>query len=190
MKDIFSANVKPSGLKGKDEIQILICYLLSCIENGLSKEEILEAINGNALANYFDTSNCLAELVAKNNIYFCQEENKYVANKETQMISERLESFLPHSVKEQAVCSAIKLVEKIRREKENHVEIQEIANGFYVICHVSGGDVELAQMKFYVPDMLQAKKAKENFQKNPEIFYKCMLSLLADDLDSVDDMIN
>ncbi len=190
IKDIFSAEVKLSGLKDKDEIKILICYLLCCIEDGLSKDEILETIHSNNLANYFDINDCLSDLISKNNITYCEKEKKFKANNETKMISERLESFIPFSVKDQAICAAIKLLEKIKRKKENHVEIQKNSNGFHVVCHVSGGNMELAQIKLYVPDMLQAKKVKDNFQKNPDIFYKCMLSLLADDHSSTDEIIN
>ncbi len=188
-KDIFSADVKPSGLKDKDEIKILICYLLTSIKSGLKKEDILKSIEENSIANYFDIADCLSDLLSKGNVNFSKEQNLYMANNETEMISQRLDTFLPYSVREQALNTALRLLKKLQHKNENSVDIEKNNNGFDVTCRISGGEVDLAQIKLYVPDMLQAKKVEDNFYNNPDLLYKCIISILTEDkelaLDSI-----
>lgn len=54
--DAFTAGVEPGGLRTRDEIRILLCYLLTSVNAPLSREDILQSVQGLGLANYFGDS--------------------------------------------------------------------------------------------------------------------------------------
>ena len=66
--DAFTGGVEPGGLRTKNEILILICYLLSGPNISLSKDEILQIMQDNGFANYFEVTDALSELTAKGNL--------------------------------------------------------------------------------------------------------------------------
>lgn len=175
-RDVFSANVKPGGLVSRDEIMILVCYLLASIETGLSKEDIISTIDGNKIANYFEVANAISYLLKNKNIIYNEEEKLYIVSDSGKMIADQLDVSLPYSVREQVVTSAINLLAKHKRERENSVSINKTNNGYEVTCSIPGGDFDLMKINLYVPDLLQAKTVKKNFQNNPELIYQTLLS--------------
>ena len=42
--DALTAGVKPGGLRSKQDIKLLICYLLSSIPQGLSKTDLINVL--------------------------------------------------------------------------------------------------------------------------------------------------
>ena len=58
--DVFTGGIEPGGLRSKDEIRILICYLLSSVSVPLSREDILSIMQENGFANYFEVTDSLA----------------------------------------------------------------------------------------------------------------------------------
>lgn len=189
MRDTFSAGVKPTGLKTRDEIKTLICYLVFTIKVGLTEDDILKALEENELANYFDILDCLNEVKVQKVIDFNEQTKKYTPNEETEIIANRLETFLPRAAREQALNSCIKLLERLKISKENKVEIEEIENGYLVSCHIAGPKGDLANLKLYVPDKIQANIIKNNFYDDPGTLYHCILSILTKDYNLAGDTL-
>ena len=50
--DAFSAGVEPGGLRNRNEIKVLIAFLLKNTERGLSRRQLMEVIQREGLANY------------------------------------------------------------------------------------------------------------------------------------------
>lgn len=63
--DAFNGGVEPGGLRSKDEIRILICYLLASVGDPLSREDIISIVRDNGLANYFETVDAISEMAKK-----------------------------------------------------------------------------------------------------------------------------
>ena len=61
-KDAFTGGVDPGGLWTKNDIRILICYILASVNAPLTGEDISGIMQGKALANYFETGDALAGL--------------------------------------------------------------------------------------------------------------------------------
>lgn len=184
-RDVFSANVKPGGLVSQDEIMILICYMLSSIKTGLSKEDIISAIESNKIANYFEITDAITSLTQHNNILFSESECLYYISDTGKIIAEQLDVSLPYSIREQAINSAINLLKQHRREAENKVEIKKFDKGYYVICSIPSGEFDLMNISIYVPDLIQARKVKQNFQREPDFIYQTLLATFTDDKDLV-----
>jgi hypothetical protein len=63
--DAFTAGIEPGGLRTKNEIRILICYLLDSVDVPLKKDDIIEIMQANGLANYFEVADAIAEMCQK-----------------------------------------------------------------------------------------------------------------------------
>lgn len=189
--DAFSAGITPGGLRSKNDIKLLICYILSSIKSGLSKEDLVSVLQENNLANYFEINSAISELLKSKNIESTEENpNLYTVTDSGKIVSSQLYSSLPIAIRDKALNATIKLLAKIKRETENTVSIKEIKNGYQLNCKISGGDVDLLSFSLYVPDRLQADTVKENFQSNPDIIYECVLAVLTKDKNLAKDILN
>ena len=189
--DAFSAGVEIGGLRSKNDIKILICYLLKSISTPLSEEDIVSVLQENNLANYFEVVSAFEDLKNMNNIYSYDKNELY--SETGKLIAEQLISSVPISVREKTLNTAINLLSKRQLEKENTVEITPLENGYSVKCTVVG-DVnnsnELLSFMLYVPDLLQANQVKENFQKRPDLIYRIILAGVTMDNDLIKDIFN
>ena len=61
--DTFDAGVAPGGLRSKNEIKILICYLFDSVGESMSRCLTVEAIRSDELANFFEIVVAFDELV-------------------------------------------------------------------------------------------------------------------------------
>ena len=176
--DTFSAGVEPGALRSKNDIKLLICYLLSRIDSGLTKNDVIEVLQENNLANYFDAADAFSELLISKNIECCDKENyTYKATQRGELISEQLDTILPVTIRQKAISSANALLARGKIEKENRVYIEPNSRGYSVSCHISDGDIDLMSFSLYVPDITQANLVKKHFHDNPEMFYRCMIAL-------------
>ena len=122
--DALTGGVEPGGLRVKNDIRLLICYLLSSINAPLSKQDIVQIMQENSLANYFEVMDSLSEMIQKGTIdtvsfnQLNEKEDCVICNDITCNIAKQLDSTLPISVRDCAVSAAFKLLAKAKREKE------------------------------------------------------------------------
>ncbi len=182
--DAFTGGIEPGGLRTKNEIRILICYLLASVNAPLSKDDILSIIQDNGLANYFEVTDALSELTEHGNVLTSGENNELcTVSDKARMIAKQLDTTLPPAVREKAIAAAINLLAKARRERENKVEIEKTERGYNVTCHISGGDMDLMNFMLHVPDLSQAQMVKTHFHDSPETVYRMLLALVTGNSD-------
>lgn len=186
--DTFDEGIMPGGIRSKNEIRVLICYMFNSIKDKLSKDIVIEAVLQYELANYFELSSAFDELVSNGNLIesgIIDGEKVYVLSESGKMIAEQLESTVPYSVKEKAYSCALKLLAEKKTKRENKVDIVKTENGYNVNCLISGGEIELLSFTLYAPDFEQAEIIKKNFYESPLTVYKVMLALMTKDKESV-----
>ena len=181
--DAFIGGIEPGGLRNKNEIRILLCYLVNSIGAPLSREDVLSIMQEHGFANYFEVTDALAELTANGSLAADGDPPVYHAVSQTKLIAGQLDKVLPLSVREKAIAAAVNLLAKARREQENKVTIQQTSKGYNVHCHISGVDLELMNISLYVPDEHQAKLVRKAFHKSPETVYQVLLALLTENPD-------
>ena len=108
--DTFDEGINPGGMRSKNEIRILICYLIKSVKAPVSKELILESLQKDGLANYFEASACFDDLV-KNRHITVNDNNKYILTEDGMMIATQLEDSLAYTVKEKAFHCVMMLLE-------------------------------------------------------------------------------
>ena len=189
--DTFFAGVEPGGLRTKQDIKILICYILASTTSGISKQNIVSILQENGLANYFEASEAFADLVSNGNIKLEEgdEVGSYCVTDTGRIISDQLHISLPRTVRERALSAAMSLLSRLKLEKENKVDIEKISRGYNVTCTISGGEFNLMSFTMYVPDMAQAKIVKENFYKDPTSIYNGILGMLTQNKELVEESL-
>jgi hypothetical protein len=188
--DAFTAGIEPGGLRTKNEIRILICYLLDSVDVPLKKDDIIEIMQANGLANYFEVADAIAEMCQKGILCYENDNSSIlVLGKNGKIIAKQLDTALPPSVRDKAVGAAIRLLADAKRQRENHVEFVKVDRGYNVICHISGGDMDLMKISLYVPDLYQANMVKDNFYRSPETVYRMLLALVTGQNDMAADLI-
>lgn len=179
-QDAFTEGVEPGGLWNKNDIRILLCYILSSVNGPLSREALSQIVQGKALANYFEVGDALASLLKQGNVAQ-DEEGLYTVTDAGREIAQNLDATLPLSVRDKALEAAMRLMADARARRENRVEITEVERGFRVTCSVSGGEMDLMTVSLFAPDRAQAELVERNFYRDPEGVYKLLLSSLTGD---------
>ena len=187
--DAFTGGVDFCGLRSKNDIKILICYMLCTLDAPFAKEDILRVLQDQALANYFEINDAFSSLEEMGNVTKDGDGN-YRVTATGRQISDSLYAVLPLSVREKAIQAASQLRAQAKVERENTVEIERTENGYNVTCHVSGGNVELMQFTLYVPDLYQARMVKRNFHKDPVSLYRLLLAGATGNRELAEDLFN
>lgn len=188
--DTFDEGINLGGMRSKNEIKTLICYLYNSVKENMDKGIIIQAILKQGLANYFETSSAFDDLVINGNLVPADNEHKtYSLTEKGAEIAKQLDSTVAYTIKEKAYACAVKLLGEKKKEIENRVNISKNDNGFTVECSVSGGDMDLMKLNIYAPEMEQALILKKNFLDNPNKAYKVMLALLTKDKETVGDAL-
>lgn len=188
--DTFDEGINLGGMRSKNEIKTLICYLYNSVKENMDKGIIIQAILKQGLANYFETSSAFDDLVMNGNLVPADNEHKtYSLTEKGAEIAKQLDSTVAYTIKEKAYACAVKLLGEKKKEIENRVNISKNDNGFTVECSVSGGDMDLMKLNIYAPEMEQALILKKNFLDNPNKAYKVLLALLTKDKETVGDAL-
>lgn len=179
-QDAFSAGVEPGGLWHKNDIRILLCYILASVGAPLSRQDLVGIIQRKGLANYFESEDALASLVAQGNVIQDGYGN-FTVTPAGREIARSLDATLPLSVRDKALEAAFGLLSQAKAQRENQVEVRKTDRGYQITCHVSGGDMDLMAISLYAPDKAQTKLVKKRFYEDPEGIYKLVLAALTGD---------
>lgn len=186
--DTFDEGIAPGGLRSKNEIKILICYLFDAVNDKMSQSLVVEAIRADELANFFEIVVAFEELVKDGNLVksdMVDNEQTFVLSDDGRVIARQLETTLAHTVKQKSYDCALRLLSERKTARENFVDIQKCDNGFEVVCRVSGGEIDLLSFTLYAPNYEQAEVIKRNFLSYPQTVYKTMLGLMTKDIENV-----
>lgn len=188
--DTFTAGVGPGGLRTKNDIRVLLCYLLASVGAPLPQEDILSILQEYDLANYFEIMDTFSDLQSKGLIQASQEFPGCVTTtQQGREVARQLDVTLPISIREKTVGAAMNLLARAKREQENRVEIKKNEKGYSVTCHVSDGEMDLLAFTLYAPDRYQANQIKKNFHRNPEIVYRAVLAAVTGSRDLAADAL-
>lgn len=178
--DAFNEGIEPGGLRNKNEIKLLICYLLKTMDMSISRDRIGNIIQDQSIANYFETMDAISDLLTNGSIT-----SDYIDDKEFLSITdlgrgacEVVEKDLPKTVREKAVKSALKLMTLEKNERDNDVKIEPSDDGYTISFTMKDKDTVLMELSMFVGDSEQADKLKANFIEDPARVYSTILASL------------
>lgn len=174
--DAFSAGIEPGGLRNTTQIKVLITFVVGRLKEAITSDMLLEALQVHGLANYFEATQALDELLANGNL--TESENKLYITPKGKLSVAELSDDVPRTVKETALADAINLQLMEKREGENTVEIEPASNGFNVTFKVKHKENTLMSLTVYAADLEQAQLIKHNFLKEPSRVYSTVITSL------------
>lgn len=179
--DAFDAGIELGGLRNRDDIRLLVCYLLKSVDSPMTRQMLNEAMQEDGLANYFEVGQAIEELLKTGNItadILGDDEVISVTDKGREA-AEMLQTSLPKTVREKAVNSAIRLITKARVERENQIEVTKEENGGYTITFtLFDKNTQFMKLSVYVCDSLQLEQVKQNFINDPVKVYSTIITSL------------
>ncbi len=178
--DAFDAGIELGGLRKREDIRLLVCYLLKTIDKPIEKEQLNKALLENGLANYFEINQAVSELLANGSIdmVIYNDEECYRILQDGKEIAENLETSLPKTVRERAVNSAIKLMTLKEVERENEIKIEKAEDGYNVTFHLKSGNAELMKLTLLVGDSMQVESVRKNYLEDPIKVYSSIITAL------------
>ena len=178
--DAFDAGIELGGLRNRDDIRLLVCYLLKAIDKPIEKEQLNNALLENGLANYFEISQAITELLSNGAIdmLIIDDEECYKILPRGKEIAENLEMTLPKTVRERAVNSAIKLLTLKEVERENRIDVEKVEDGYNVTFSLMSGNDELMKLTLLVGDSMQVESIKKNYLEDPIKLYSSIITAL------------
>lgn len=180
--DAFDAGIELGGLRNRDDIRLLICYLLKSVDAPMTRQMLNEAMQEDGLANYFEVGQAIEELLKTGNITadILDEDEVISVTAKGREAAELLQTSLPRTVREKAVNSAIRLTTRAKIERENKIEVKKEENGGYKITFsLFDRDTELMKLSVYVSDSLQLEQVKQNFINDPVKVYSTIITSLS-----------
>lgn len=173
----FNAGVEPGGLRSDREIKILICHMVSEVPEPLTQEDILSVICENGMANFFDASAAIEELLALHHLEE-NENGQLTATVTGKTAAAALRDSLPFTVRERSVAFAKKRLERLKNEESTDVVIRESENGYTVTCTIGDKSTPLLSLSLLVANESQAYLIREQFRRDPLLLYKSSVALL------------
>lgn len=178
IRDAFDAGVEPGGLHSQHEIKILICYMLAGVREPMPRASVPEVICEQGMANFFDVSAAIDELLSLHNLE--EDEKGYITVTPTgRDAAVTLKTLIPYTLRERSVAAALRLLARRRNEKENRVTIQKSENGFVVTCTIGEEEQALLSCSLLVGDESQAEMVRDRFLDNPLLLYQGAVAILS-----------
>ncbi len=178
--DAFSAGVEPGGLYSSKDIRILICYMLAGAGEPMPRQAVLDIIAGNGMANFFEASAAIDDLIRLKNLEEVPEGRLAVTQAGAEAAA-TLSRSIPYTLRDRSVKASLQLLTRIRRERENGVETEKTDTGCRVTCRIGDGETPLMTLSLGVADDLQAKMIRDQFLDQPELLYRSVLAILTGD---------
>ena len=150
--------------------------MVNKIKEPLKDTLIIEALQIHGLANYFEVSQALDELIDNGNLSTA-DGLVYITPKGALSVDE-LSQEIPKSVKETAIADALNLQLLEKRESENTVDINKTEKGYFVTCRVTHNGENLMELTVYAADFEQAEQLKHKFLKDPSHVYSTVVTSL------------
>ena len=179
--DAFDAGIELGGLRNRDDIRLLVCYLLKSVDAPMTRQMLNDAMQEDGLANYFEVGQAIEELLKTGNITadIADDEEVLSVTDKGREAAELLQTSVPRTVREKAVNSAIRLTTRAKIERENKIEVKKEENGGYNITFtLFDRDTELMKLSIFVADSLQLEQVKQNFIDDPVKVYSTIITSL------------
>jgi len=181
----FSDGVRPGGLYDSREIKVLICYMLSGVSEPLSRQTVTEILTEGEMANLFEISAAIDDLVARENI--TETDGGLLLLTEIGRTSaEQLYDLIPYTLRERSQKAAMKLLARARNEREADVAVTALDRGFSVKCSIDKSEAPMMSFILRVTDEAMVKTVRERFLDNPTAFYRALIALSTGDFTEED----
>lgn len=188
----FVGGIAPGGLTNDFEVKILICYLLSKLNQPVSFSLLNEVFGKTSVVNYFEYTEALSELKTTGQISkepTDSNEEVYVLTELGRAAAEEFGKTLPRSVRDKTLETARSILDAARRDAENCVQISEVQDGYQLTLTVKDIGTDLMNLTLFLPTLEECERVKQSFLEDPFTLYQGALALARRDLASLKAMV-
>ena len=166
------------GLVTKENIKLLICYIINNMEKPLNRNDFCDEMHAEGIANYFELAEAFTDLTRKELIVEVSNGLFSLTPIGKSTIRELKEN-IPVHIRERAYIATVKMLRRKKHQEETKVTVEETENGEYILtCSILEGEKELLSVKFNCPTFEMAQNAKNIFWDSPEKIYLGVAELL------------
>ncbi len=168
------------GLVSKENIKLLICYIINNINRSLPRDEFCSEMHAEGIANYFELAEAFVDLTSKQLIIESEEQSGEfnLTNKGLATINQLKEN-IPLPIRERAFFSTVKMLRRLKYREQTKVDAESLGGGEYLLsCSIIEGEKEMMTIKLNVPNFETAQKAKNIFWDSPEKVHAGIIRLL------------
>lgn len=175
--EAFSNGVRLGGLYDTQEIKILICYMLMGVSEPLHRDSIVQILSYNEIANLFETSAAIDDLVKLENL--TEDENGMLSMTDKgAALAKQLFTMVPYTLREQALGAAVQTLARAQRLKETKITIEELDSGYSITCAVDNAEHPMMAFTLRVADRMQAETIRNRFLDDPLTVYRMLVSVM------------
>lgn len=178
------AGVAPGGLFSKENIRIMMCYLLKSLNTEISQSDFTKILTDTELANYFEISDALSYLENSPLVVMTEKDGQalYKITDAGRKVAERLYSELPRTAREKAYNAAVRVLNADRMKNCTDVEIKRIdGDCCHIIMTVYDDDRNIMmETKLYAADYMQADAIGQKFLADPTTLYSAIIDAMTD----------
>lgn len=178
-KDASGAGVARGGLFSTAEIKILICYILTAVDEPIPVDMLANVLHYEGIANGFEVSDAVASLEKSGQIVLANEsENSYTVTASGKNTAKNLKTSLSAVVKERAYLAVMKMFAKFKNAKDNSFEITHENGATYLSCSAIDNGKPFITVKLLITDEEQGHYIREKFLENPSAVYTKIIEML------------
>lgn len=168
----------PGFIQDKLEIKFLILYIAARVIEPVPFDAILDLTLCDDAIDYFDFSDCLADLVRTEHMTL-SDSGLYALTEKGRRNSAICESSLPYSVRQRCDRNLEEWNRKLRRRRQVQSSIEQRPNGTYTVKLALNDDKGgVMDLRLMMVDQARAKAVAKRFQASPEKLYSQILQLL------------
>lgn len=173
----------PEDIFFDGDLKVLICYMLTALNEAVPVTETAQLFHYEGIANYFDTQTTIFELEKEGYILKSEKSNSMVAITEKgKSLSDALKDSVSAVLREKVYGAVVKMLARYKAERDTDIKIEEKKSGFLLTYTVSGGEEALLSFSITLPNMAQANHLKEQILKNPKYYCDSFIELLTENL--------
>ena len=162
----------------KLEIKFLILYITARVIEPIPFDTVLDLTLCDDAIDYFDFSECLADLVKTEHLTL-SEEGLYTITEKGLKNSQICETSLPYSVRLRCDKNLAACNRKLRRKSQVRATTTRRPNGTFTVNLSLDDDMgSVMDLRLMVPREDMAKLLAERFRKSPEQLYGKIMELL------------
>ena len=176
----------PKGfIQDKLEIKFLILYLAARVIEPVPFDTMLDLTLCDDAIDYFDFSDCLADLVRTENLTVYEKSGFYSITEKGRRNSEICETSLPYSIRLRCDKNLTRCNRALRRKNQVKSATELRPNGTYTVSLSLDDDMgNIMDLKLMVPREDMGKLLAARFRRAPEKLYSQIIDLLLNAPDS------
>lgn len=182
-KDSTFDRIVPENIFNSGDLKVLICYMLSAIDEPVPATETAQLFHYEGIANYFDTQTAIYDL--EQNGYIAPHNNSKDLFKITQKgknLSQTLKESISIALRTKVYNAVLKMLTRYKYERDTDIVIENNESGSLLTFKMTSCETTLFSYSLLLPNESQALALREQILKDPKYYYDSFIKLLTEDI--------